>query len=328
MPSNLVTGASGFLGSHLVENLVAQGKKVRCLVRPSSKTAYLESLGAEIVYGDLNDVESLKVASQDVDHVYHCAAFVADWGTWETFRTANIIGTQNILDAALNSGVNKFIYVSSADVYGHPNHPSDETAPYRMRGWQYGDTKVEAEQLVWSYYHQHKLPITVVRPSNIYGPRSTTFVLEIIDLLKKGSMVHIKGNKPAGLTYVTNVVDILIRAANSTNSTGQAYNASDNLDTTWRQYVDRLAEIISVPSPTIVIPYRLAYLTGWMMEIIYAALRVKTRPLLTRNAVEIFGTHQGLSINKACQELGYEPRINFDEGMRQVELWLHQIGEI
>jgi nucleoside-diphosphate-sugar epimerase len=329
MLRDLVTGGSGFLGSHLVEALVARGEGVRALVRSTSKTAHLESLGVELIYGDLNNIQSLRTATQGIERVYHCAALAADWGAWETFHAANVTGVRNLLEAAMEASVSKFIHVSTTDVYGHPDYPADETAPCRLRGWQYGDTKIEGERLVCTYYHQHGLPITVVRPVNIYGPRSTTFVLEIVELLKRGSMVHIgKGLKPAGLAYVTNVVDVLLRAADKESSVGQAYNASDGSEVTWRQYVDRLAKIVGVSSPRVVIPHRLAYLAGWTMEKTYGALRIETRPLLTRMAAELFGTHQGFSINKACRELGYEPKVGFDEGMRRVEVWLRQIGSV
>ncbi|MCP4540291.1 MAG: oxidoreductase, partial [Chloroflexi bacterium] len=112
------------------------------------------------------------------------------------------------------------------------------------------------------------------------------------------------------------------------NSTGQAYNASDRSAVTWRQYVDRLAEIVGVPSPRLVIPYRVAYLAGWAMEKVYGALRTDSRPLLTRMAAELFGTDQGFPIEKARRELGYEPEIKQDEGMRLVQDWLRQGGHI
>ena len=326
---NLVTGGSGFLGSHLVETLVARGENVRALVRPTSKKAHLKSLGVELAYGDLNDIQSLREAMQDIERVYHCAALATDWGTWEMFRCANVTGVSNLLEAALEADISKFIHVSSSDVYGHPDCSADEDAPYRLRAWPYGDTKIEAEHRVWMYYRQHGLPTTVVRPVSIYGPRSPTLVLEIVELLKSGRMIHIgKSDKPAGLTYVTNVVDVLLLAADNEKSVGQAYNACDGSDITWRQYVDRLAEIVGVSSPRVVIPYRLAYLTGWVMEKTYGAVRIKTRPLLTRMAVELFGTNQGFSIDKARRELGYEPKVDFDEGMRRVEVWLRQIGSI
>ena len=324
MLKNLVTGGSGFLGSHLVEALVARGEKVRVLVRPTSEIDHLEKLKVELIHGDLNNIQSLRKAIQNIDRVYHCAALATDWGTWERFRSTNITGVHNLLEAALEAGVKKFIHVSTTDVYGHPDYPADETTPYRLRGWPYGDTKIEGEQLVWTYYKKHHLPITIVRPVNIYGPRSITFVSDIVELLKSGSMIHIgNGGKPAGLAYVTNVVDVILRAADSKHSVGQAYNVSDGSDVTWRQYVDRLVKIIGVSSPKIVIPYRLAYLTGWVMEKLYRVLQIKGRPLLTRMAAELFGTNQGFLINKARRELGYEPEIDFDEGMRRVEVWLH-----
>jgi len=326
---SLVTGGSGFLGSHLVEALVARGEEVRALVRPTSRTAHLASLGVELAYGDLSDPDSLRAAVGDVERIYHCAALAADWGTWEAFRAANGTGVRNLLEAAVAVGVSKFIHVSTTDVYGHPDYPAGESAPYRLRGWPYGDTKIEGERLAWTYHREHGLPVTVVRPVNVYGPRSTTFVVEIVELLKSGSMIHIgNGRKPAGLGYVTNVVDVLLRAADSEKSTGQAYNAADGSDVTWRQYVDRLAQIVGVPRPRLVIPHRLAYLAGWAMEKAYGALRLRSRPLLTRMVAEVFGTDQGFPIDKARRDLGYEPQVDFDEGMRRVEAWLHEAGYV
>jgi nucleoside-diphosphate-sugar epimerase len=329
MHRDLVTGGSGFLGSHLVEALVARGDEVRVLVRPTSKTAHLESLNVQLVYGDLNDSHSVRKATQGMERVYHCAALASDWGIRENFQATNVTGLRNLLDASLEADVSKFVHVSTTDVYGHPNYPVDETAPYRLRGWQYGDTKIEGEQLAWAYHREHGLPITIVRPVNIYGPRSTSFVLELAQLLKSGDMVHIGNDgQPAGLAYVTNVVDMILCAADSESSMGQAYNASDGSGVTWRQYMDKLAKIVSAPSPRVVIPYRLAYLTGWAMEKIYGALQIQSRPLLTRMMVELFGTNQGFSIDKARRELGYEPRVGFDEGMGRTENWLRQIGFI
>jgi nucleoside-diphosphate-sugar epimerase len=325
----LVTGGSGFLGSHLVEALVAGGEKVRVLVRPTSQVDHLQELGVELVQGDLVDIQSLKAATRGVECVYHCAALAADWGPWEAFRAANVTGVRNLLEAALAADVSKFVHVSTTDVYGHPDAPVDETAPYRLRGWPYGDTKIEGERLVWAYHRERGLPVTVVRPVNVYGPRSASFVTDLVDLFKEGSMIHIgDGRNPAGLTYVTNVVDVIRCAGDSEKSVGRAYNASDGSRVTWRQYVDRLAEIVGVPSPRIVVPHRLAYFIGWGMERVYGALRIQSRPLLTRMAAELFSTDQGFSIERARRELGYEPRVDFDEGMRRVEAWLRETGAI
>ncbi len=329
MRKNFVTGGSGFLGSHLIDALVARGEEVRALVRPTSKIDHLQNRGVELVYGDLSDVSSLEKATKGVERIYHCAALAADWGARETFYAANVTGVSNLLAASLKTNVARFIHVSTTDVYGHPDYPADESAPYRFRGWHYGDTKIQGEQRVWNYHKKYDLPITVIRPVSIYGPRSDTLVLEIVNLLKSGSMVHIGyAQKPAGLAYVTNVVDAMLLAGDSENCIGQAYNVSDGSDISWRQYVNRLAKMFGIAAPRIILPYRLAYFTGWIMEKFYGALRIKSRPLLTRMAVEIFGTHQGFPINKARRELGYEPRMDFEQGMDAVEIWLRQTGYI
>ncbi len=317
------------MGSHLVEALVKRGEQVRVLVRPASKTEHLEQLGVELCPGDLADIHSLRNATQDIHIVYHCAALAADWGSWEEFDKINVAGTRNLLQAALEKRVDRFIHISTTDVYGYPNSPVDETAPYRFRDWPYGDTKIKAEETVWEYYHQKGLPIAVVRPVNIYGPRSTTFVLEIAGLLKKRSMVHIgNGLESAGLVYATNVVDVILRTADNNISIGQAYHATDGSNVTWPQYVNRLADIIGAPHPRISIPYRSAYIIGWLLEKIYGALAVKSRPLLTRMAVELLGTDQGFSIEKTQNDLNYTPNVNFEEGMQHVKDWLLQIGYI
>jgi nucleoside-diphosphate-sugar epimerase len=328
--NNLVTGGTGFLGSHLIEALAARGESVRALVRPTGKVAHLQSLGVEPAYGDLTDAPSLRAAVRGMERVYHCAALAADWGYgWDAFRAVNVTGTGSLLAAALEAKVSRFVHVSTSDVYGYPDYPADESAPYRRRGWPYGDTKIEAEQLAWTFHREHGLPVTVVRPVSIYGPRSNSFVLEIVALLRSGSLVHIgRRAKPAGLAYVANMVDLLLRAGDSDRSVGQAYNASDGSDISWRQYVERLAAIVGVPNPRRVVPHAPAYLAGWVMERIYAALRIKTRPLLTRMAVELWSTDQGFPIDKARNELGYEPEVDFEEGMRRVEAWLRAVNVV
>ncbi len=329
MRRNLVTGGSGFLGSHLVEALVARAEEVRVLVRSTSDVTRLEELGVDLVTGDLSDPASLQAAARGVERIYHCAALASDWGTWETFRAANVTGVRNVLEAALAAGVHKFIHVSTTGVYGHPDYPADETAPYRQRGWPYGDTKIEGEQLVWAYYQEYGLPVTVARPASIYGPRSVTFVTDFVELLQQRSLPHIgRKQKPAGLAYVTNVVDFLLLIADSEQSVGEAYNVSDGLDISWRQYVNRLAEMVGAPQPRLMIPYRLAYLVGWLMEQSYRMLRIRQRPLLTRLAVELLGTTQGFPIDKARRQLGYEPRVGFEEGMDRIKAWLRQTGTI
>jgi len=326
---NLVTGGTGFLGSHLIEALVARGELIKALVRPGSDIRLLERLGVERVTGDLGDTASLSAAVAGVDRVYHCAALASDWGSWVTFEAANVEGVRNLLGACLATNIEKFIHVSTTDVYGHPDHTANEQAPFRLRGWPYGDTKIRGEQLVWDYHCRYGLPVTVIRPAAIYGPRSPTFVGEIVDLLQKRQMMHIGTSiKPAGLGYVDNVVDLMLLAANTEASLGQAYNANDDSVVTWRTYINRLADMIGARHPRITVPHRIAYHLGWAMEGSYRLFKSDHRPLLTRMAVELFATDQSFPIEKARNELGYRPSVGFDEGMERVEAWLQETGVI
>ena len=130
--SSLVTGATGLLGSHIVEQLVRAGERVRCLVRKTSDTSFLDTLNVEKVCGDITDPDSLGAAFRNIDVVYHCAARVTDWGPWEEFERTIVQGTKNCLEASLQAGVKRFLYVSTEGVYGyhlrHP-YPVDELTP-------------------------------------------------------------------------------------------------------------------------------------------------------------------------------------------------------
>jgi nucleoside-diphosphate-sugar epimerase len=322
---NLVTGATGFLGGHVVDRLVSQGAPVRALVRSLGKCSRLQQMSVELVIGSLEDHSSLEKATTGVDRVFHCAAVAADFGPWALFRSANVDGVDALLRAAERAGVRKFVHVSTCDVYGHPNGPAREDAPFRKRGWPYGDTKIEGEERVWSVHRRSGFPVTIIRPASIYGPRSPSFVLEVVELLKKGQMVHVAGGHAvAGLAYVTNVVDLMLLAADAPGAVGQAYNVADGSRHTWRTYVDRLADIVGVKRPVLSLPKSVAYAAGWTVEKTWGALGAKSRPLLTRLAVEVFGTDQDFPIDKAGAELGYRPAVDFDRGMEAVGNWLRE----
>ena len=155
MHFSLVTGATGLLGSYLAERLVQAGRKVRVLVRPTSDTSFLDTLGVEKVVGDLSDPAQCRVACHDIDVVYHAAARVGDWGPWNEFQQHTIQATENLARAAQQAGVRRFIHVSSISAYGHPNGRNlvmDETARLgiNVHRWSYYTiAKVAAEKALW-----------------------------------------------------------------------------------------------------------------------------------------------------------------------------------
>jgi nucleoside-diphosphate-sugar epimerase len=318
----LVTGASGFVGGHVAQLLVERGERVRVLVRATSDTAVLDELELEQAIGDLDDAAAVHAAMDGVERVVHCAALASDWGPAAAFWRANVQGTQHVVDAARACGVQRLVHVSTTDVYGYPGAAVDEDAPCRVRGFAYGDSKIEAERVVWEA-HGLGLPVAVVRPASVWGPRSHSFVTEIVELLQQGLMLHIGGGSAvAGLGYVRNVADALLLVATHDAAVGRVYNVHDGAATTWREYVDALADIAGTERAWLSLPHRPTYVAAWAMERVWGAARARSRPLLTRVAVDLLGTDQSFSIKRIRDELGWRPEVSFDEGMRAVGEWL------
>ena len=179
-----ITGATGFIGSHLAERLASKGHKLRCLARETSETGGLSKLNAEIVTTDMNDPAGLKKALEGVDIVYHCAAMVGEWLSKEEAGKININGTKNLLDASMAAGVKRFVHVSSLAVLGMKHHYSTPPeAPYNMTGDIYSDTKIESEKIVMDYHRRKGLPIVIVRPGFVFGLRDRRFLPRMLKLL-------------------------------------------------------------------------------------------------------------------------------------------------
>ena len=198
----LVTGATGLLGSHLAERLIARGRPVRALVRPGSKTDFLDSLGVEIVRGDLTDHAACKAAVAGVARVFHCAAKVGDWGRWREFQTGCIDATRILAQAAAVQGIDRFIHISSTSAYGHPAEgqaPIDESAPLGQNVWvldYYTRSKVDCERVLWELAGAG-LPLTVIRPSWLFGERDRTTVPRLVREFRRGRVLIVgKGDNP------------------------------------------------------------------------------------------------------------------------------------
>ena len=183
---NLVTGATGLLGSHITQKLRAAGEPVRVLVRPSSDTSVLDQWGVEKAVGDITDRESLDAAMKGVTRLYHAAARVGDWGPWQSFVSITIEGTRNLLDAARKASLQRFLHISSISAYGHPDGEGlvlDESAPLGqdLHRWSYySRAKAEAERLAWEYHRRGDVPLTVVKPSWLYGERDRASIPRLI----------------------------------------------------------------------------------------------------------------------------------------------------
>ena len=320
----LVTGASGFLGGRLAQMLVERGNAVRVLARGSSDLRHLSHLPLQIVRGDLNDVAALDEAVRGARMIYHCAACSTDWAPAETYFAANVAGTQNLLEAAIRAGgVARFLHVSTTDVYGYPRVPCDESGPMRDAGLPYNRTKIQGEEAVWRAHREHGLPVTVVRPVTIYGPRGKDFVVEIASLLRQRLMLLIDGGRArGGFTYVDNVASAIMDAAIHPTTLGRAYNISDGTGTTWREYTNALADALGYARPWLRLPFSAAMTLAPAMEAVQRALRLQGRPLLTRHAVHLLGQDQEFPTTQARDDFGFAPQVSLREGIERSAVWV------
>jgi ornithine--oxo-acid transaminase len=324
----LVTGASGFIGGHLVKRLVQEGYPVRCLVRASSDTSALEELDVQLAVGDLTDAGSLTRAVAGCNYVLHCGALVSDWATRLEIIDTNVHGTRRLLDASVGASVGRFVHFSTTDVYGYPGGPAiDESHPGGgFRNW-YAQTKLEAEGEIRRAEREHALDAVILRPATVYGPGSTDVVGEIARAIRGRNMLLVDGGRAvAGLCYVENLVDAAVLALRHEAAPGNAFNVSDGLPVTWRQFVDALADGLGCPKVRWSLPYWMANGIGFTLEHGYRALRRTTGlhapPLLSRQAVHVLASNQDFSIRHARELLAWEPRVDYPAGLEATLAWL------
>ncbi|UCG83531.1 MAG: NAD-dependent epimerase/dehydratase family protein [Dehalococcoidia bacterium] len=325
----LVTGATGFLGSHVVELLIEQGHEVRALARRTSDVGHLENSGASIVFGDVEDIESLYPAVESVDAVIHAAARVLPgWGAWPDYESCIIKGTENLLQASTRAGVSRFLQFSSLTVYDRAycsDIPFDESAPCKVefKPVNYYDyAKLEADKLAFEFHDGGKLQVSVVRPGWVYGPRDRLLSDRIYRQLHM-SIVALPGaaNPRIPLVYATDVADCAVRAATSNQAAGQIYNVAPPHGVRFRDFIGAMARALGRPEPRIIIPYGVAYGFCVIAEAWARLWRVKEMPYLTRAAIRYSSTETLADASKAREELGWEPRVSVEEGTRLYAEW-------
>jgi nucleoside-diphosphate-sugar epimerase len=326
--SCLITGATGFVGGHLVQACVGRGWNVRALVRDSSDISLLQRDGVTLIRGDLTDGASVREALQGVEVILHCAGKVGDWGPVEEYRAVNVEALRGLLDACRDQPPRRFVHFSSLGVYAaRHHHGTDESEPlpaHHIDG--YTQTKVESEQLVLRYHREHKLPVVVLRPGFIYGPRDRTLMPKLLDNLRKRKVRYIGGGKRAmNCIYVGNLVEATLLAVEKPEAVGQIYNLTDGEFVSKRRFIESIVEGMGLPHPKPVsVPLWAARVMAWWMERDARKKNSPKPPRLTQGRLKLFGLNLDFSIEKAKRELGYRPRWTFDEGMRETVAYYKQ----
>ncbi len=325
----LVTGANGFVGSNLCETLVKKGIKVRGLVRKTSDLTFLEGLDIEPAYGSLNDRKSLEIATKNIDIVYHAAAITSDWGPMEALRRANVEGTGNILAVSYESGVKRFVHISSIAVHDcHGKQDVDESYPSKAALSSYCITKIEAEKIVMEFYKKYNFPVTIIRPGDVFGPKDRISFLKMVKSLQTRTLPYINhGRALFPYTYVENLVEGIILAGANEKAIGQVYIITDGIKVTWKKYFKTLTAEMGIKEPVYSINGNIACLLASILEFIYRTLHLKNRPPITKYLAAHLKDDIHFSIGKAREELGYKTEVSFEESIKRTVRWYREYSQ-
>ena len=237
---------------------------------PAATRPCWSGTNATLIRGDLTDSAAIREALQGVEVVFHCAAKVGDWGPVEEYRTVNVEALRGLLDACREQPLQRFVHFSSLGVYAARHHyGTDENEPlpaHHIDG--YTQTKVEAEQLALSYHRQHQLPVVVLRPGFIYGPRDRTVMPKLLENLRKRKVRYLGGGKRAmNCIYVGNLVEAVFLAVEKPEAVGQIYNLTDGEFVSKRRFIEthRRGDGPAAPKP-VSVPLWLARVMAWWME--------------------------------------------------------------
>ena len=251
-----LTGATGFIGGRMAEVAVERGIPTTALVRSWGRASRLARLPVDMVMGDVLDLESLRQAMKGCDTVIHCAVDNRVWG--KAHRETSALGTRNVLQAAMDAGVGRVVHLSSIAVYGYraAADAQTEAAAYGNHVDDYCQGKIMAEKEVLAFFEQHGLPVTILRPTIVYGPFGVE-TLETVDSLRNRTMVLVNGGTGiCNSLHVDNLVDAALLAAEHDNAVGEIFHVSDAEPVTWREFVEPHAralgtEFLPIPDMTL-----------------------------------------------------------------------------
>ncbi|NTW74896.1 MAG: SDR family NAD(P)-dependent oxidoreductase [Chlorobiaceae bacterium] len=319
----LVTGASGFIGSHLVNRCLREGVHVKALVRSGNpRIAELRRSGVEIVEGDVRDDAAVDAAVQGCSLVFHTAALTSDWGPMQDFIDINVGGTRRVCDAALRHGVGRLVHVSSFECFAHSRLDRiDEETPFAPRGASYADTKIDSTREAWAAA-ERGLGVCVLHPVWVYGPEDRTLFPLLADGIRRRQMFYWARNARMSLVHVDNLVELCMLAATHPSAAGQAFLACDEEEMTFEGLCSLIALAIGAKPSSLYLPYGAVYVLAGVMEALYRLARSPQRPIITRQAVELLASRAYVDASKARNLLGWRSAMRLDEGIRLTLQWL------
>jgi nucleoside-diphosphate-sugar epimerase len=323
----LITGANGFIGSHLAERCIREGWDVACLVRNTSDLRWLEGLKVDFIRGDISEPDSLKPAFDGVDVVFHLAGKTKA-PDFRSYCKANAEGTANMLEAAARYAptLKRFVHASSAAAAGpSPSlRPMDEDAQPRPVTW-YGMSKLKSERICASY--MPKIPVAVIRPPAVYGPRDR----DIYDFFKIVSLgiAPILGDheKYISMVHARDLVEGFMLAAVTPAATGNTYYIANKNPYPFREMLSTLVRAVGKPAITIRIPHDLVHLAAGLSECT-GQLIGKTAAFNRMKARELCQRYWICDVGRAERDLGYGSAIPLEDGFFETAEWYRSQGWI
>jgi nucleoside-diphosphate-sugar epimerase len=323
----LVTGATGFIGSHIVDHLLVCGHDVRALSRPGSKTSYLVQQGVHLVQGDLRDPATLNAAVDGVAIVYHAAALLYAPND-HLMQEANVTGVKNLLEACVQNQVERLVFISSISAYASSQAVLiREDAP--LGGSDvYGRTKAEAEAMIKSYADSFGLSYSIIRPCVVYGERDyNNFTPRLLQLLRWPIVPTIAGNSAhITMVHAADVAEAVISAGMHPNAINQAYNITGGRQTSLQELAKIYEELSGGQKLLVPIPISLLYM-ALFIRWLASNLRHRQLDRMMKRYRDreyqrsVFLQRRHYDISKIRTELGWEPSIGLVEGLRRTLAW-------
>jgi nucleoside-diphosphate-sugar epimerase len=322
----LVTGATGFTGSHLCRKLLELGHDVIAFVRSMQKASSLSNLGIECREVAITDRTDVFNNFPGIEKVFHiAAAYRAEHADRQEFFRVNVEATRNLLDAAKENGVERFVHCSTVGVQGRIDDPPADEAYRFMPGDHYQQSKLDGELLARKYFNDG-LPGAVVRPVGIYGPGDTRF-LKLFKPINKGYFVMIgSGRSLYHMTYIDDLIQGFLLAGSHPNAVGETFTIGGETYTTLAELVNLIADELGKPKPWLKVPYYPVFAASVVCEKMCNLLNIQ--PPLYPRRVEFFDLDRAFSIEKAKKLLGYRPAVNLREGLCRTAAWYREKGLI
>lgn len=318
MKKVLVTGATGFLGKYVVEELVEHGYQVRAFGRNSKVGRSLENSSVSFFQGDLTKADDVLEACKGMDLVVHAGALSTVWGPWEDFYQANVLGTKYILEACRQTDIQRLVYVSSPSIYAAPKDQlaiKESDAPEENNLNNYIRSKLASEKLFKDY---PDVPSIILRPRGLFGIGDTSILPRVINLSQKIGIPLIgDGRQLMDMTCVENVALAISLAIEAPEAKGEVYNITNGEPRAFRDLLEESLTGLGYPIKYRKIPASLLSGIASSLEFLYKTLNLKGEPALTRYTYYLLRYSQTLDISKAERELGYRPKISISEGIEQ-----------